>query len=316
MTEFTYQPAGCVPFRDQQAIARCRAIRRADITRHPNPDFRIRVVPDIDLRMMWLTDIYARLKASAEAGRPCVMLLPNPIPVYRQLAHLINRTRLSCKHAHWFAMDEYADEHGRVAPPDWPRGFFYALLRFLWSEIDEDLRPPRSQVHAPSNDNLDHYGDLMQDAGGLDISYTGPGWTGHLAFIEPDAPQFVGDADHETSLEAWKQMGTRIVTLSPFTLAQNSLHGSMGYSGDLSAVPPRAATVGPKEVIAAKHRWEMAGVGVGGTSTSWQRLIARLCYHGPVTPRLPSSIHQTLRTDCYLSETIAADIEDTWDKGY
>jgi hypothetical protein len=111
-------------------------------------------------------------------------------------------------------------------------------------------------------------------------------------------------------------MGTRICTLSPYTIAQNSLHGSMGFSGDLAAVPPKAATVGPKEIIAAKHRWEMAGVGIAGTVSSWQRLIARLCYHGPVTPRLPSSIHQTLRTDCYLGETIAADIHDTWDKGY
>ncbi len=45
-------------------------------------------------------------------------------------------------------------------------------------------------------------------------------------------------------------------------------------------------------------------------------MIARLCYHGPVTPLLPSSIHQTLRTDLYMTESIAADIEDTWDIGY
>lgn len=305
-----------MPFRDRQAIDRCRAIKREQIEEHPNPGFRIRVVPDQDLRMLWLSDIYARLKESAEQDRPCVMLMPNPIPVYRMLAHLINRTGLSCRHAWFFAMDEYADEDGRVAPEDWPRGFAYAMLRFLWSEIDEDLRPPRSQVVAPNNDNLDCYGDLMREAGGLDIAYTGPGWTGHMAFIEPDAPEFVGSETDPTSLDEWKQMGTRIVTLSPFTLAQNSLHGSMGYSGDLSAVPPRAVTVGPREIIAARHRWETAAVGVAGTATSWQRLIARLCYHGPVTPLLPSSLHQTLRTDCYLSESIAANIEDTWDKGY
>ena len=128
----------------------------------------------------------------------------------------------------------------------------------------------------PNNQNIDHYYDLMQEAGGAEISYTGPGWTGHVAFVEPDAPAFAG------SLEEFKQMGARVCTLSPFTLAQNSMHGSFGMSGDLAAVPPMAATVGPKEVIAAKHRWEVAAIGVHGTTTSWQRMIARLCYHAPL----------------------------------
>jgi len=314
MSAFDYDPSPTVPFRDKAEIARCRAIRRSEIEKHPNPDFQIRVVPDEDLMFLWQADMYRRLKETREAGKPCVMLLPNPYPGYRHLARLINATRLDCSHAWFFAMDEYADQDGRAAPGDWERGFVYALRTFLWREIDTDLRPPLEQVLGPTNENLDHYHDLMQDAGGLDISYTGPGWTGHLAFVEPDAPEFGGDRD--VSLDEWKEMGTRICTLSPFTLAQNSLHGSMGFSGDLSAVPPKAATIGPREVISARHRWEVAGIGVAGTTTSWQRLMARLCYHGPVTPKLPSSIHQTLRTDCFITETIAADIHDTWEIGY
>src|SRR5258706_5842929 len=35
------------------------------------------------------------------------------------------------------------------------------------------------------------------------------GWTGHLAFIEPDAPEFSAP-----SLMAWKQMGPRVCTRS------------------------------------------------------------------------------------------------------
>lgn len=310
MSEFSYEPATFVPFRDTEAIARCRAIKRADIDKHPNPDFQIRVVPDADFVHIWLGDMFARIAEAHKEGRRCVMLMPNPWPGYRNLARMINRAKLPCNHVWWFAMDEYANQDGKIAPADWPRGFTYALRRFLWSSVDEDLRPPLSQVIGPSDENVDHYHDLMNDAGGLDISYTGPGWTGHLAFCEPDAPEF------DASLEEWKQMGTRVCTLSPFTIAQNSLHGSMGYSGDLSAVPPKAATVGPKEVISSRHRLECASISVAGTSTSWQRTIARLCYHGPVTPRLPASIHQTLRTDCYLTETIAADIENTWDIGY
>lgn len=314
MSQFEYEPSKHVPFRDRDAITRCRAVKRSEIEQHANPDFRIRVVTDEDLLSLWRSDILRRLRETREAGRSCAMLMPNPYPGYRQLAHLINAARIDCSHAWFFAMDEYADQEGRVAPPEWNRGFVYALRKFLWEQIDADLRPPLEQVIGPNNSNLDHYGDLMQDAGGLDISYTGPGWTGHIAFVEPDAPEFGGDRD--VGLDEWKQMGTRLVTLSPFTIAQNSLHGSFGYSGDIARIPPRAVTVGPKEIIAARHRWEMAAIGVHSTATSWQRLIARLCYHGPVTPKLPSSLFQTLRTDCYITETIAADIEDTWGKGY
>jgi glucosamine-6-phosphate deaminase len=310
MADFKFSPSKCVPFRDEQVLERVRKITRHDIDKHPNPDFRIRVIKDEDLVFMWVADMYARIKLAADEGRRCVMLMPNPWPGYVNLARLINQTRLDCKHVWWFTLDEYANQDGQVAPEDWDKGLMYAFLRFLWSEIDEDLRPPRGQVFGPNNQTIDHYLDLMRDAGGVDISYTGPGWTGHLAFVEPDAPEFAG------SLDEFKQMGARICTLSPFTLAQNSLHGSLGSSGDIAAVPPKAATIGPKEVIAAKHRWEMAGIGVHGTATSWQRLIARLCYHGPVTPKLPSSILQELRTDCYITENIAANIESTWDKGY
>jgi len=38
--------------------------------------------------------------------------------------------------------------------------------------------------------------------------------------------------------------------------------------------------------------------------------------HGPVTPLLPASILQTLRTDVYVTETAAMNIETNWDIGY
>ena len=112
------------------------------------------------------------------------------------------------------------------------------------------------------------------------------------------------------------QCGPRVGTLHPLTIAQNSLHGSFGSSGDLAAVPPKAATIGPAEVIAAKHRIDLHAIGVGGSFTSWQRFTTRLVLHGPVTPLVPESILQTLRTDVWISESAAANIEPHWDKGY
>jgi len=311
MTEFIYKPSLYVPFRDQEALERCRRIKREEIEKHPNPDFKIRVVKDADIDFIWVTDMFYRIKAAADAGQRIVMILPNPCPVYRHVARLINRFRVNCRHLYAFAMDEYANEDGVIAPETWPQGFVCAMKHNFYYQIDEDLRPPEGQFIGPTNANWKDYGKMIADLGGADACYSGPGWTGHLAFIEPDAPEF-----QAASLEEWMKMGPRIVTLSPFTLAQNSLHGSFGMSGDIALVPPKAFTIGPAEVVAAKYRMDIHSITIHGTQTSWQRLITRLVTHGPVTPLLPTSIHQMLKTDCYISESIARDIEIDWDKGY
>ncbi len=311
MSEFTYSPSRWVPFRDQEVLERVRRIKREDIARHSNPDFKIRVVKDSDLEFIWVTDMFYQIKQAADAGERLVLILPNPCPVYRHVARLINAFRVDCHNLWVFAMDEYANEDGIIAPESWPFGFMHALKHYLYQQIDEALRPPESQMIGPNNENIADYGKMIAGMGGADMCYSGPGWTGHLAFIEPDAPEFAA-----ANLEEWMQMGPRIVTLSPFTLAQNSLHGSFGMSGDLAAVPPRAATIGPAEVVAARHRMDVHDLTVHGTTTSWQRMMTRLVLHGPVTPLLPTSIHQRLRTDCYVTETAAQDIEPNWDKGY
>lgn len=310
MAAFEYSPSRWVPFRDKEVLERVRKIKREDIAKHPNPDFQIRVVKDSAVGMIWMGDIFHRIMRASEEGRRLVMILPNPCPAYREVAYLINKFRVNCKNLYAFAMDEYANEDGVIAPETWRLGFVYAMKRNFLNEIDEDLRPSAGQFIGPTDKNINDYGKIIADLGGADICYSGPGWTGHLAFIEPDAPEF------DAPLEEWKQMSARIVTLSPFTLAQNSLHGSFGMSGDLALVPPKAATIGPAEVIGARMRMDINALTIHGTTTTWQRLMTRLVAHGPVTPRAPTSIHQTLRTDFYISETIAQDIEPDWDKGY
>ncbi|MEI7435461.1 MAG: hypothetical protein WCL16_01480 [bacterium] len=311
MTSFKFQPATFIPFRDQKVIQRVRRIKRRDITRHKNPDFRIQVVPDAEFEGMWIRDIFQRIQQSAEEGRPLVMIMPNPWPNYVKVAALINKHRVSCQHIHTFNMDEYADQDGKIAPETWEFGFGHAFKKFFISAINPKLRPPEKQIHLLGNKTLKDYGKTLADLGGADICYSGPGWTGHLAFIEPDAPEFAS-----SSLAEWKTFGPRICTLSPFTIAQNSLHGCFGASGDLTAVPPKAATIGPAEVIGAKHRIDLHAISVGGSFNSWQRLTTRLVLHGPVTPRVPESILQTLRTDVWVSETAAADITPSWEIGY
>ena len=308
---FTFEASHHIPFRDREACARVRSIPRAKLDQHPNPDFKIQIVRDALLGWIATFDKFRRIQAASQENRPFVMMTGNPAPAYRELAYSLNACGVDCRNLHIFNVDEWADQDGNVAPESYPQSFMRAFKKYFYHELDESIRPPESQIHAPSNANLADYQKMMDDLGGCDICYTGPGWAGHMAFVDPDTPEFAAE-----SLEEWKQMGTRIVTLNPFTIAQNSLHACFGYSGDMANVPPKAATIGPMEVLAAKERVHMHGLLTQGTRVSWQRMVGRLILHGPVTPQVPGSILQTVPTKVYVSESLAEDIEPVWGEGY
>jgi glucosamine-6-phosphate deaminase len=311
MSTWTFKPAEFIPFRDAQAVRRVCRIRKQDLAKHRNRNFRITVMPDAEVGFRWAADMFHRIKTAADEGHNVVMITPNPARLYMQVAYLINLFNVDCKHVYTFNMDEYANEQGQTAPESWPFGFMHAFKKYFYSRIDPKLRPPEKQIRGPTTRNIADYGKMIADMGGADICYSGPGWTGHLAFIEPDAPEF-GSAN----LKRFLQLGPRICRLSPFTIAQNSLHGSFGASGNLCSVPPMAATIGPAEVVRAKNRIDLHALTIQGSFASWQRLTTRLCLHGPVTPRVPTSIHQLLRTDVWVSETLAADVKPRWEMEY
>ena len=305
-SDFTYAPSHHVPFRDKAVLERMREIGREDFENHPNPNLTVHVGVEFDMAM----DIFIRIKEASEAGRRLVMILPQPWPLYEKVAQMINRERIDCSKLYTFNMDEYADQDGNIAPETWPYGFTHALKKYFYSKLDPELRPPENQMIGLTNYNLADYGKRLTDLGGADICYMGPGWTGHVAFVEPDAPEIPQE------LEEFKHWGPGIVTLSPFTLAQNSLHGSFGAAGDIAAIPPKAATIGPAQVLEARERIGFYMISINGTTTSWQKMITRLALFGPVTPRVPDSIVQLKPTTTYVSETIAEKIEVDWSKGY
>ncbi len=303
MSEFKYGVSENVPIRNREICERVRNIDRADIDKHPNPDFNIRVVNDDDIASLRIHDIFSRIKESDEKDQRLVMILPQPHPQYIKVADLINEHRVNCRNLHTFNMDEWADEDGNVAPDTYPNGFMYAMLHNFYSRIDEDLRPPRNQIHGLNNSNLNDYDKMMEDLGGVDLCDGGIGWSGHIAFVEPGSPEFAAD-----NLDEFMQMGTRLVTLSPFTIAQTALDTDFGMSGDWAHVPPKAATIGPAQVLGARLRNSWNHFVLAGTDVSWQRFTVRLAAHGPVTPQCPASILQTAKTNLYISEKIAQNI--------
>jgi len=301
MAEFTYDLAKFIPFRDAAECARVRAIRKADFTRHSNRDFHIRVIEDVnDLDVAFALDVVERIKAAHDKGRRFVGIFPvGPMGQYTIAARMINMLRLPLAHVHSFNMDEYADQDGNTAPIDWPGSFQRAMWASFYGLIDTDLRPPERQIHFPTKAVIGDYGKMIDDLGGADVVYGGVGWCGHIAFWEAHLGMEFGD-----DLERYMKAGPRLVELHPMTIMQNALHS---FGGDWSWVPPKANTIGPAQIVGARHRsfWLDGASGV----YPWQRFIARLAAHGRVNTLVPASILQTCRTDYTVLGAVAQDCE-------
>jgi len=298
---FRYALASFIPFRDEAACARVRAIKRSEITRHANPRFRIEVIDErTHFYSRFAIDIVSRIQQAAEAGKKCVLILPvGPVPQYRIAAEMINRLRISCTHLVTFNMDEYANDDGKTAPADWEGSFATSMRESFFNRIDPALRPADRNIHFPTDRNIDSYWKTIEDEGGADCCYGGIGWCGHIAFWESHlGVEFVGD------LEAYKQAHGRIVELNPMTIMQNALHS---FGGDWSWVPPKAASIGPREILGARDRSFWLDGDQGG-GVSWQRFIARLVAHGPVNELVPGSILQETNCGYHLLGGVADDV--------
>jgi glucosamine-6-phosphate deaminase len=298
---FTYDLAEFIDFRDRKGCERVRNLSRSELLQHANPDVSVRVIDDTaEFYLTFALDIVLRIQQALEEGRSFVAILPvGPMPQYQMAAQLINMLRVPLHHVHTFNMDEYANEHGQTAPVDWPGSFQRAMMEGFFSLIDPELRHPAEQIHFPTEDVIDHYGELMQEVGGVDVCYGGIGWCGHIAFWESHLGHEFGD-----DLDAFRQAAARLVTLHPMTIMQNALHS---FSGDWSLVPPKANTIGPAEVLSSREcSFWLDGHILG--NIAWQRFIARLVIHGPITPLVPGSILQTTKSTFTLLGGVAEDI--------
>ena len=299
---FQYGLSDFIPFKDVKECERVRKIKKGDITKHHNPDFKIKVIEDPNqFYIEFALDLVSRIKKSAEMNDKLVLILPvGPVPQFEIAARLINEFNLSMKNVHTFNMDEYADENGNTAPIDWPGSFQKAMWENFFNKIKPELRPDSKNIHFPTKDALPDYGKMIEDLGGADCCYGGVGWCGHIAFWEAHLGFEFGN-----DLDAYKKQGPRCVELHPMTIMQNALHS---FSGDWSWVPPKANTIGPAQIVGAKDRSFWLDGYIGG-GVSWQRFIARLAAHGPVNTLVPASLLQTVPGTYTILGGVADNVE-------
>jgi len=307
MSEFIFKPAEFVPFKDREILEKARSIHGKELEKYSNDKMKVKVIKNP--HPIIIGDIFTRIKMSDDLDKKQVLILGNPEPeTYIPVAELINYHKVNCRNLYIFAMDEWADQDGNIAPVTYKSGFAYSMLNYFVYQVDEKLRMPLDHVFYPTNKNIKDYSKMIEDIGegGADVCYSSPGWAGHIAFVDP-SPEFLTN-----NMDAYLKQGARVVTLHPLTICQNSLHGVFGQSGDIANVPPKAATIGPVDVVRSRERIELHALQTMGTFVSWQRMTSRLIILGPVTPYVPSSIFQLLDTQIYVSEEIAAPF-DCWE---
>lgn len=298
------------PFKNQEEIDRVRKITNEDIValggKHPNnPNVSVEVIRNDEMENMMVADMVARIVESDRYNKKCVMIMPNPCPTYRKVAYILKKMGVNCRNVKFYMMDEWADEDGNIAPLSYSAGFGNAFYRYMVSNILE-LGFKEENFIYHSNKNTPDYSKMLEADGEADVMYSGPGWPGHLAFIDPVADWF------KPTMEEYLEQGAKVANLHPLTIAQNSLHGGFGISGDISKVPPKGAMMGPRDAMKAKFVLDSHGITTGGTEVTWQRLTSRLCIFGKPSQEVPASILQ-LRdkpTQIIMSESLAATIKE------
>ncbi len=302
--EFRFKPADFLPHSNLplEELERVRNIRREDMEYTNENGFSVRVV--IDPTLCMVQDVFYRILMSDLHNTHLTMIFPNQWPgAYSAIAEMLNKHNVSARNVDAFAMDEWADEDGNVAPLTYGAGLGYSFRTHFYGRIREDLRPSVDHWHVFTNENKGEgvYSRIIEDVGqgGADVIYSATGWPGHTAFIDPRTKEF-----HADSLEEFCKLGSRIVTETPLTICENSLFSPMGASGDTWAVPPKAATIGPRDVVNARERFEMHSF-VNADGSSWQRMVSRIELYGPISMECPASLMRLGKGTCYVSEALA-----------
>ena len=157
---------------------------------------------------------------------------------------------------------------------------------------------PMEQIHFFTAENVNTYSDELAALGGADVAYTALSWSGGIGAIDPES--FPAE-----TMDEFMAMGSRLVTPMAEMIAHDSLRGMFGCSGDIANVPPCAATVGPKDLMAAKEWIDVEYlVGCGG-NPAHQKFPLQLAMYGPICPQNPGSMMRLHAGTCYVAPTVA-----------
>jgi len=216
-------------------------------------------------------------------GKNCVLGLATgstPISMYAELVRMHKEEGLSFKNVITFNLDEYYPIERAAFQSYWS-----FMHRHLFNHIDID----KNNIHIPNGElgkeevkkYCQHYDQLIESFGGIDLQVLGIGNNGHIGFNEPGSSIF---------------SKTRITSLDNSTRVANSFEFQ-----NISQVPRMAITMGISTIMKAKKVLLMAW--------GMKAPIVLKSVEGHVTEQIPASILQQ-HNDCtfILDETAANEL--------
>jgi glucosamine-6-phosphate deaminase len=264
----------------QQLFDYCR-IPASELENHPRAKVPIKIFPTADEVHRYVARIMADEVIKNNAiGKPTRWILPcGPTKQYPYFAQIINSERISLKNTHVFHMDDCLDWQGRPLPLSHPFSYEGTMRRVFYGPIDPDLNVPEQQRHFPSVYRIDEISEKIEQAGGVDSTFGGIGYRGHIAYNEPPrSPWFT------VTPEEYRQSKTRILNLNEDTLIAVSQRSVGGCS---HAVPPMAITMGMKDLLSAARIRLISDTG------AWKQTVIRVLLFGSTTIEYPVTFVQS-----------------------
>ena len=300
VNKFEFAPAEWLPLQDREMLDRVglESIENHQGNVYENPEFNLQVVWDV--HNYFATDLFQRIRMSDVQDKKLVIILPSPEnAVFISCVEGLNKYNVSCRNVHIFFLYEYANEKGEVAPWESPYSRSGHFMRYFYNRLDGDLRMPMDQIHFWTKENTETYSDLIAAEGGADVAYTALSWSGGIGAIDNES--FPAE-----TMEEFLAMGSRLVTPMMEMQAHDSLRGMFGCAGDIGNVPPKAVTVGPKDLAAAKERVDVEYLSACGGTPSLQKYPLKLALLGPICPANPGSMMRLFPGTCYASVDVAS----------
>ena len=197
------------------------------------------------------------------------------------VARLVNSLGVSLRSAHFWGMDEWHDGKKEVSV-EHPLSFEKADRELCFNRIDRRLRMPDENLHFPKAD-IKPYIDSWEGVC-CAVMQGGQGDIKHWAFNDPLRRRGKWK-NSPPSPKEYRKLGTRVVELHPVTLAQNARTSG---GGNITMVPQKAITVGPRETWQAKK----VSIWHAGTHDSplGQRLTTLMISKGLTDSAVPMSL--------------------------
>jgi glucosamine-6-phosphate deaminase len=247
---------------------------------HPEAKVKIKILPTPDdVHRFVAREMADEVKQNNKLGNPTRWILPcGPTRQYPYFTSIVNSEQISLKDLHVFHMDDCLDWQSRPLPLEHIFSYEGWMRRNFYAPVDPELAVPEPNRHFPRIDRLDEMSEKIAGLGGVDATYGGIGYRGHIAYNEaPRSPWYT------VTPEEFRNSKTRILQLNDDTLIAVSQRAVGGCS---HAVPPMAITMGMKDLLSARKIRLISDTG------AWKQTVIRVLLFGPTTIEYPVTFVQ------------------------